>query len=386
MITNSKRFFYFTGLLLCLYSCSSIQRNDKDLNSGNIEKNLYANKFRIQKFKDYSVLTIVNPLQNSDKLSFSYQLAENPNFIPDSVINENIFIKTPVSRVICLSTTHIGFIEALNETKTIIAVANGNLVNNTKVINALNKQEIIDIGNDRNLNYELLLNLKPDIIFAYGIGAESLKYINKLNELGLKVVIIAEYLEDNPLAKTEWLKVFSLFYQKEEVEKKIFNKLNNNYKDLIVLVNKTLYKPKILTGLPWKGIWYIPGGKSYLSKLIEDAGGDYLWAGNQSKESLPLSFEEVFHKAQKADIWINTGAANTKPDILSVDSRIADFPIFTKNEIYNNNAIQNKMGGNDYWESGIVHPDIILKDLIKIFHPELLPNYKTVYYKRIISN
>ena len=142
-------------------------------------------------------------------------------------------------------------------------------------------------------------------------------------------------------------------------------------------------KPKVLTGLPWKGTWYIPGGNSYLARLIEDAGGDYIWKNESADESIPLDFETVFMKAQQADTWINPGAANRKADILSVDERLGDLPVYHSDKIYNNNAIQNDIGGNDYWESGIMQPDSILLDLVYIFHPELLPQHNLKYYKTI---
>ena len=384
MVTLNKITISFILVLFYLLTSCNINYNSKtDVQSTIASGNSYAKKFQIEKFDKYNIIRIFNPWQKADNVMFEYHLSKQKTLIPDSIFDENKFIQTPVKSVICLSTTHIGFIDALNELNSIKGIANGNLVNNARIIEGLRNQSIIDIGNDRDLNYEQMVKIKPDIIFTYGVGTESLEYIQKLNELGLKVMIIGEYLEDNPLAKTEWLKVFSSLYNKEQIADIILRNLSKNYNDLKKLAKSVTKQPLVITGLPWKGVWYVPGGNSYLAQLIEDAGGKYIWYDNTSAESLPLDFEVVFQNAQNADIWIHPGAANNLRDIVSVDERISDFNIYTKGNIFNNNLRQNIVGGNDYWESGLVHPDIIIRDLMKIFHPGLFPGYELVYYKKI---
>jgi len=374
--------FYFVLALFTLEGCKYTDQKEATTKINKSTNNQFATKFDLITNGNYKILTIYNPLQNSKGYLFKYLLADNRNNIPDSLSNYE-FIQTPVNKVVCLSTTHIGFIDVLEESNSIVALANSKLVNNEKIVELINTGKIEDIGSDQNLNYEILVQLQPDIIFAYGVGIESLEYFEKLKELGIKVVLIAEYLEENPLAKLEWLKAIAAFYNKDKMAGDIINKVSFDYSTYCKLTSDIVKKPGVITGLPWKGSWYIPGGNSYLSKLISDAGGSYLWNDLQSTESIPMDFESVYVKSQQAEIWINPGAANTFTDIFSVDDRIADFDLIGKGKIYNNNAIQNSLGGNDYWESGIVNPDVILKDLIKIFHPELLPDYKLHYYKKL---
>ena len=139
----------------------------------------------------------------------------------------------------------------------------------------------------------------------------------------------------------------------------------------------------ILSGLPWKGAWYVPGGKSFAAQFIKDAGGSYLWDENRSTEALPLDLEMVYEKALKADCWINPGAASSIKDILQVDKRLGGLDVIKTGMVFNNNAVVNINGGNDYWESGVTNPHLILKDLVKIFHPELLPDHNFIYYKKL---
>jgi len=207
--------------------------------------------------------------------------------------------------------------------------------------------------------------------------------MKKLNELGITVVLNGEYLEKQPLAKAEWVKFIAAFYNKESIASQKFDKLAQQYNFLKDIVSKEKDKPLILSGLPWKGAWYVPGGESFAAKFIKDAGGLYLWNENRSTEALPLDLEAVYEKALKADCWINPGAASNIKDILRVDKRLGELYVIQKGKIFNNNAVVNKNGGNDYWESGVTNPHLILKDLVKIFHPELLPDHNFVYYKKV---
>jgi iron complex transport system substrate-binding protein len=138
-----------------------------------------------------------------------------------------------------------------------------------------------------------------------------------------------------------------------------------------------------LLGLPFKDTWYVSPGNSYVSRLIEDAGGDYLWHGTESSVSMPIGLENVYIKALSANYWLNTGTADSKDEILSVDSRFAELPSFKNGNLYNNNNRININGGNDYWESGSLNPHVILKDIAYILHPQLFPERELYYYKKV---
>ncbi|MGY0037045.1 hypothetical protein [Pedobacter sp. NJ-S-72] len=134
---------------------------------------------------------------------------------------------------------------------------------------------------------------------------------------------------------------------------------------------------------PYKGTWYVPDGDSYMVQFLKDAGTSYKWADIHGKGSLPLNFETVAPVALKADFWLNVGTVDTKDDIKAIDNRYIEFKPFKDGHIFNFNKKVNDIGSNDYWESGSVNPQIVLGDLIKIFHPELLPDHQLVYYKQL---
>jgi iron complex transport system substrate-binding protein len=205
-----------------------------------------------------------------------------------------------------------------------------------------------------------------------------------LKELGIKVVFNADYLENNPLGKAEWIKVFGALYNKENEADSIFNSIADKYNEIKLFVEKNIkVRPSVLLGLPWKDTWFVSPGNSFISRMIHDAGGDYLWKDTESEISMPYGIENVFIKAIKADYWINAGSANSRIEISGIDNRLRELRSFQRGNIFNNNSRISINGGNDYWESGNMNPQIILKDIASILHPDLFPGYKLFYYRKL---
>lgn len=330
----------------------------------------------------YKILTVKNPWQGAKNINLEYFLVEKNKKIPEAIKEKNI-VRIPLQRVVCLSTTHVAMIDFLNETKSIVGIAGTDYVVNPSIRKMICDGKIKNVGFDNNLNYELLISLHPDAVIIYGVSSEASQIAGKLKDLNIPCIINAEYLEQDVMAKTEWIKFFATLFNKEKFADDRFSKIENEYFELKSQVANLQSKPKVLSGLPWKGTWWIPGGKSHMAQLIADAGGEFLWKQNTSHESFPLSIEAVFAKSQSADVWINSGSAKNINEILFTDERIKKFKIIQTKKIYNNNAVINQFGGNDFWESGIVSPQVVLKDLIKIFHPEILPTYHLKYYKKL---
>jgi iron complex transport system substrate-binding protein len=202
--------------------------------------------------------------------------------------------------------------------------------------------------------------------------------------MGLKVMFNADYLETDPLGKAEWIKLFGALYSKEETADSIFRCIEHDYKDTEAFIRKNVKEhPKVLLGLPFRDTWYISPGNSYISELIKDAGGEYLWSDTESDESIPMGLENVYIKALTADYWLNTGTAETLSQVSSIDSRFAGLPCYRNGNVFNNIKRTNKQGGNDYWESGTLSPHILLDDLASILHPELFPGRELYFYRKL---
>ncbi len=369
--------FLLCSLILGLLSCGNQPHKQNKSDS-----NKYAHGFHIVKMGEITRLDVFNPWENARNFIYSYYLIPKSIAIPDSLADRAI-IRTPVEKVVVLSTTHIGFIAKLGLESTIIGVSGKDFVSNPIVRKGIEEGLVHDIGYDQNLNYELLLQLKPDLVMAYGVGSDVAAHLSKMKELNIPVVINAEYLEETPLGRAEWLLFVASFYNQDNHAQQIFNEIVMDYDSMKTLVSTSNHKPLILSGLPYKDSWWVPGGKSYMANMIADAGGDYIWKDNPSRESFVVSLENAIVKATQADLWINTGQTNSIQDILESDERFKIIPALQKKMVFNDNKQMNPTGGNEVWETGAANPQELLRDLIHIFHPEIKTDSAFHYYKKL---
>jgi len=339
----------------------------------------YARGFWIEKVPGYKIMHVINPWQGSRRVHFQYILTEDISRIPDS-LNQLPVIQIPVKRVICMSTTHVAMIDALGESDAIVGISGSDYISNPVLSSRLEAGEVKDVGADQTLNYELILSLHPDLIIAYGITAEVNGMVDRLEGLGIPVILNGDYLEVQPLGKTEWIRFLASFFERDIEADSTFRSVASAYEQYKKLIRDNDQKPSVMTGLPWKDNWYIPGGKSFAAAYIRDAGGNYLWEDLDSREAVPIDLEAIFARAASADLWINCGAARSLAEITETDKRLSRFEPVGTGRVFNNNARISPAGGNDFWESGVMAPHLILADLISIFHPEVLPDHELVYY------
>jgi iron complex transport system substrate-binding protein len=370
-------------LLWSLFNCTAEKKKSAAPSiAGHLSPVTYAKGFSLTDYGTYRKITVTDPWQKSGEISMDYYLIDREQVIPAGLEGKQL-IRIPVRRVICLSTSHIGFLSVLGETSSLIALSGAGFVSDTVVQKAVALRKVVDVGYEQGINYELILSLKPDLIVAYGVGGEVTGFINKLRDLGLNVILNGEYLEDSPLAKAEWIKFFGGFFNKEREASEYFSMIVKNYNGVKEKVKEAKTRPVVLTGLPYKDAWWMAGGHSNLAAMIHDAGADFLWSDNPSRESFVVSLEEVVVRSTKAGYWINCGTVNTIEELIGTDSRFAAFPLVQKRAIFNNNLKVTPGGGNDYWEQGVVRPDLILADLVKIFHPECDSGKVFNFYKKI---
>ncbi len=367
----------FCVLISGLFSCGNQPQKQNKANS-----NQFAHGFHIVKMGEITRLDVFNPWENARNFIYSYYLIPKSIAIPDSLTDRSI-IRIPVEKVVVLSTTHIGFIAKLGLESTIIGVSGKDFVSNPIVRKGIEEGLVHDIGYDQNLNYELLLQLKPDLVMAYGIGSDVAAHLSKMKDLNIPVVINAEYLEETPLGRAEWLLFMGSFYNQTDLAQQIFNEIVMEYDSMKKMIPTSSHKPLILSGLPYKDNWWVPGGKSYMANMIADAGGDYIWKDNPSRESFVVSLENAIVKATQADLWINTGQTNSIQEILESDERFKIIPALQKKMVYNDNKQMNPTGGNEVWETGAANPQDLLRDLIHIFHPEIRTDSAFHYYQKL---
>ena len=373
-----QKLFFFTALLLLFYSCGHTSTQKTDENTPDSTLTLtYATGFSIDYFRDYKRVTVFNPWEKSKIWSTYYLVSNDSVKTPDA----SQTLQIPLSKLAVTSCTHFEFLKLLDELHTITGVCSPELIYNETIAAAYANGEITSLGDAFNTNVERLLMLKPDALMlaSYNQQDENAK---RLQAAGVPLLFNNEWTEKSLLARAEWIKFIAVFYNKETQACDLFDDIETNYNDAKRLAQAVTNKPLILTGGNFKGTWYMPGGQSYMARLFVDAGADYLYANDTTTGSLPLNFETVLNSFSKADVWLNAPVASM-PELINMDERHKLFTSAQQGEVYGFWARTKPSGANDFWESAIVHPDLVLKDVIWALHPSLLPDYEPVYIIRL---
>ncbi len=342
----------------------------------------YAKNFTIEEYANYKLLTVSNAYRSASSV-YRYALVESGTTLPDDLPRDAVVIRTPVKRVVIMETVYVGYLDALGQLDQICGAASASYINHPKVIQGVESGDIQSIQSGQKLDIERLLLLQPDLILTTNIGERQIDVSPQLQRAGLPVVLTADYMEHHPLARTEWLKFIAEFFKTEDRSNEIFNSIKAQYTGLLDKTKGIDERPSVFCGAPYSGSWHVPGGDSFIARAIQDAGAHYLWADDPSQGSLPLDTERVFLRAAEADYWIHPSHYRSLSELFNADPRFAKFGAAQISQVFNNTRQVSKNGGNNIWERGIVHPEEVLADLIKIFHPELLPEHELIYYENL---
>ena len=340
----------------------------------------YAQGFSIEYRDTYKIVTVLTPWKDSTT-TFQYVLVQRGTEAPEGYDRGQI-IEIPVRSLVTMATSYLPYVVKLGVLDTLVGHDNFDYISGAEVLERVAAGQIQEIGEGRNVNIERLLMLNPDLIMTHSVQNVSDSH-PKLLEAGFSVAMNAAYMEQTPLGQAEWIKFIAAFFNKEQAAEAEFNRVADAYEGLAALVRDASPKPTVFVNAPYDGTWWIPGRKGYAAAFLRDAGAAYVWDDMDSSFSTPIDIEVVYARAAEADYWLNPGQWLRLRDGLAVDERFAQFKAFRQGNVFNSNARQNATGGDDYWESGLANPHIILADLIKIFHPELVPDHQFVYYHRL---
>lgn len=324
------------------------------------------------------LVTVTNPWQGADSVTTRLFIARDGETAPEGFDGQ--VLEGDAERIVAMSSTHIAMLDAIGEVDRVVGVSGIDYISNPDI--QARRDRIGDVGYEGNINYELLLSLDPDLVLLYGVnGASGME--PKLRELGIPFLYVGDYLEESPLGKAEWLVVLSEVVGKRAEGEKVFAEIPVRYNALKQRVaENTLDAPSVMLNMPYGDSWFMPSTENYAVRLITDAGGDYIYKKNTGNSSTPIDLEEAYLLASTADMWLHVGMANTLDELKAACPKFADTRCFRNGYVYNNNARTNAAGGNDYYESAVVNPDLLLRDLVKIFHPELVKE-DFVYYKQL---
>jgi iron complex transport system substrate-binding protein len=229
---------------------------------------------------------------------------------------------------------------------------------------------------------ELLLELQPELVIGFSVNGNN-KSLNQMQRYGIPVVLDGAWTENTPLGRAEWIKFIGAFFNKEERAEAIFKTIEANYLKAKQIAKEVKNKPSVFSGSMFKDVWNIPGGQSFVAKYLDDANTNYLYKDTTKNGSLQLNFENVLEKGQNAELWIGAGSFNSRLEMLETHKGYSYFEAFKSKNIYTYTKSVSKNGGLPYFELGPLRPDLILKDIIKISHPEVLVGYETTFFKKI---
>ncbi|MDP2160772.1 MAG: ABC transporter substrate-binding protein [Flavobacterium sp.] len=369
----------FLLFLTSLVSCQKKETKEtKPENSSNSVR--YATGLSIQKYADFSIVTVSNPWPTSDK-NYTYILHQKAAKIPDS-LQKYTAIQVPIKSIVVTSTTHIPALELLEVEDKLIGFPNTDYVSSEKTRTLIETGKVREIGTNQSLNTEVLLDMQPDVIIGFGVDGEKKTYDN-LQQNGLKILYNGDWTEQHPLGRAEWIQLFGVLFGLEEKADKVFKNIENDYLEAIELAKKATSKPTILSGAIYQDQWYLPQGKSWAAQFLDNAKGDYLWASSEGTGSLSLSFETVLEKAQNADFWIGPGQFTSFEQLEKANPNYKHFKAVQNKNVYSFSSKKGKTGGVIYYELASNRPDLVLKDLIKILHPELLTDYELYFFEKL---
>ncbi len=377
-----RQFFFcvliLTSLLSCKKQTSASATHAPPLQNNNEALKLkYANGFAVNKYDDYTLLSVSQPWPKAQKV-FIYAIAKNKTKIPDSVTYD-AFVPRSLNRLIVTSTTHIPALESLKQLDKLIAFPNLNYISSHTVREKIKRGEVLEVGNKNQLNTELVLASQPDAVVASAINANNKSY-STLERNGIPVIYNGDWVEETPLGKAEWIKFFGVLLNQEQQADSIFNRIESNYLNAKKIAKKALSKPLVISGSLYKDVWYAPAGDSWQAQLIQDANANYVYKKTTGNGSLSLALEEVLAKAQEADIWISPGSFTSYNALIESNQHYNQFSAYQNKEVYSIALTTGETGGVLFYELGPNRPDLILKDLIKIFHPNLV-DYDLTFFK-----
>ncbi len=293
-------------------------------------------------------------------------------------------VQLPIDAVVLTSTTQVPHLDALGQTDLLIGFPQTDLISSTTARARIAAGKVKELGAGPSANPELVLELQPDWIMISTLG-EDLRYLDIFKQAGIPALINGEYVEQNPLGRAEWIKFTGVLLGKYSEALAQFEQIKKDYLEAEVLASSLAEKdkPTVLSGVMYQDIWYAPGGESWAAQLLEKAGGSYVFGKEGAAGSLQLNYEVVLDQGTSAPIWIGAADFASLEEMGKIEPRYQAFAAWKTGEVYTYTAKKGATGGLEYFELGYLRPDLILKDLIKILHPELLPGYEPYFYQKL---
>ncbi|WP_246535406.1 ABC transporter substrate-binding protein [Litoribacter ruber] len=370
--------------LIMLWGLQSCQPSEERFSLDELEEITldYAKGFKIYQGEGYKVIEVLQAFPDKHQ-PYLYLIQEDENAdIPSG--NFNSIVRLPAEKVVMTSTTQIPHLDYLGHTQKLIGFPNLDLISSSHVRKQIKAGEVNDLGRGAQSNVEMIIDLEPDWVMISTLGDE-IKNLNLLQSANIPAVLNGEYVEQNPLGRAEWIKFTGVLLGELDKANEVFQSIQKDYLEAEKLIENLPSSefPKVMSGVMYKDIWYAPGNDSWGTKLLKAAGSQYIFEDQSGTGSAQLSYEYVLEKAEEAEFWIGAADFKSLSDITNTDKRYANLRPVQEKKVFTYTRKKGETGGVEYFELGYMRPDLILKDLIKIFHPELLPDYQLYFYTKI---
>ena len=373
---NTCRFILLLLPAFLLAACHQKGRQAA-LPEGKLLSTRYAKGFTLRQSEGYTTVTVMNPWKEGDMYARYYLVKDSSTKVPP----DGAKVQIPLQSMAANSATHLGFLQLLGELGKVTGVCNPRYVYNPRILQGVKEGRVKGLGDSFQLDIEQLLLLRPQAIMTSAYNAED-ENTKKLRQTGITLLYNIEWQEEDILGRAEWIKFVGAFFDKSSMADSIFTEIERNYNRIKEQASLANGRPSVMSGEDYRGTWSIPAGRSFMAQLFRDAGASYLYAGNTEKGSIPSDIENMLLRFKEADVWVGV-QANTLEELGKKNAQYRLFKAFRAGNVYNCNRRTMPDGGNDYWESGVARPDILLADLIKVFHPELLPGHELFYIQRL---
>lgn len=375
-------FFFFIILFTACNTKNSNEKGENDIKDSfkKESKIQYATGFDIDLFEGYKVITLKNPWPGTAK-TFKYALVEKKGAVINPE-NYDAVVEIPLKRIVVTSTTHIPSLEMLTELETLVGFPNLDYISAEKTRQKISEGKVKEIGKNEDLNTEILIDLNPDAVIGFAVDGNNATF-STLQKAGIPVLYNSDWTETSPLGKAEWIKFFGALFNKEKEADSIFKTIENEYLSAKKVASKAKNTPTVISGAMYKDVWYMPQGDSWGAQFIADANGEYLWKNSKGTGSLSLNLESVLDKGHSAQIWIGPGQFTSLDEMKNANQAYTQFEAFKTGKVYSYSMKKGETGGIVYYELAPNRPDLVLKDLIKILHPELLPEHKLFFFDKL---
>ena len=342
----------------------------------------YAKGFSIEKLgSGVTIINILSPWPGAES-TFKYALVPKSKLGSMTLDKEEFdaIIGVPVTQIVTTSTTHIPSLESLGVIDALKGFPDTQYVSSKMARQRIDQGLIKDLGNNESINTEMVIELNPEVVIGFSISNQNKAY-ETVQRSNIPVVYNGDWTEETPLGKAEWIKFFGPFFQKEQEADSIFKTIAASYNQAKSLAKRSKVKPSVLCGALYKDVWYLPGGNSWAAKFLEDANAYYPWSQSDQTGSLNLSIESVLVTGVDTDYWISPSQFTSYQELKDANRHYLSFKAFQNKNIYTFAKTKGDTGGLLFYELAPNRPDLVLKDLIHIFHPEVLPEHELFFYK-----